>query len=293
MDLPPQAFHIPKEPRKMNYSIPGSNTLLVGATGTGKTHCLRTLIDCGITPFILFTEPGMRTLADLPADKCHWHYIPPAMPSFDDLAKSAKQINESMDLEALTKKKDWDKKKYRQYLEVMTAMNDFPCDRTGKTFGSVDTWGTDRALVLDSLSGLSTMAMDLAVGSKPVKAIADWGVAMDNLERILSRLCNGTTCHFIMIAHLEREKDEVTGSVRNMPSTLGNKLAPKIPRNFDDVVLCDQDGDEFVWRTVHRQTDLKYRNLARSEKLPPSFVPLIESWQNAGGIIAPREQEAS
>ena len=33
-----------------------TNTLLVGSTGTGKTYCLRTFLDMGVTPFIISTE---------------------------------------------------------------------------------------------------------------------------------------------------------------------------------------------------------------------------------------------
>ena len=59
-------------------SIPGFKMLLLGETGRGKTHSIRTLLDAGVTPFVVFTEQGMDTLADLPPDACHWHYIPPA-----------------------------------------------------------------------------------------------------------------------------------------------------------------------------------------------------------------------
>lgn len=45
-----------------------SNIMLVGATGTGKTHCLRTLLDAGITPFIISTEPGIESShGDIPS----------------------------------------------------------------------------------------------------------------------------------------------------------------------------------------------------------------------------------
>jgi hypothetical protein len=41
----------------------------MGASGTGKTHSIRTLVDAGLEVFVLFTEPGMEVLADVPADK--------------------------------------------------------------------------------------------------------------------------------------------------------------------------------------------------------------------------------
>lgn len=272
----------------MPHSIPGSNTLLVGATGSGKTHAIRTLIDAGITPFILFTEPGMRTISDLPCDKLHYKYIPPATVSWDDLLANQKKIN-TMSFKALTQLGDMDKQKYAQFLEVTSTMNDFVCDRCGEHFGDVAKWGTDRAIVLDSLSGLNTMALQMVVGAKPVKAIGDWGVAMDNLEQFLNTMTTNTQCHFVMTAHLEREHDEISGGVHLMASTLGKKLAPKIPRNFDDVVLCNNREAVFSWATAGINVDLKWRNLPAGKELKPSFVPLIKSWQSAGGIIVTTE----
>ncbi len=266
------------------HSIPGSNTMLVGATGSGKTHAIRTLIKTGITPFIIFTEPGMRTLSDLPCSNLHYKYIPPAQLSWNDLLDNQRKIN-TLSFKALTQLGDIDKKKYAQFLDVTTTMNDFVCDRCGEHFGDVATWNTDRAIIIDSLSGLNIMAMDMVVGAKPVKAMGDWGVAMDNLERFLNAMTNNTTCHFILTAHMEREFDELTGATHLMASTLGKKLAPKVPRNFDDVAMCSNKENVFTWSTSALNVDLKYRNLSAGKELPPSFVPLIESWKSAGGII--------
>ena len=279
-------------------SLLGSNTLLCGGTGTGKTHSIRTLIDVGITPFVIFTEPGMRTLADVPNGpdgECgiHWQYVKPATVGFDDLLENAKKIS-TMSFQSLTKLTEMNKQKYQQFFEILHAAHNFKCDKCGQEFGDVSTWSTDRAIVLDSLSGLSKMAMDLVVGAKPVKNPGDWGVAMDNLNRLLDKFAEDTKCHYILISHLEREKDEITGAVKNMPSTLGQKLAPKIPPLFDDVVLCRENGGVFTWTTTDSNTELKNRNLPLGDKLEPSFVPLIASWKQAGGVIEPTtEQETA
>jgi len=272
------------------HSIPGSTTMLVGATGSGKTHAIRTLIDAGITPFVLFTEPGMRTLSDIPSDKLHWKYIPPANPEWATMIDSARKIN-TMSYKALSGLGDINKTKYGQFLEVLTTMNNFVCDRTGEEFGDVATWGTDRCIIVDSLSGLNIMAMDMVVGAKPVKAMGDWGVAMDNLARFIQKMTTGLQCHHVLISHLEREHDEVSGATHLMPSTLGKKLAPKLPQFFDDVVLCEFSNEEFHWATQGINIDLKWRNLEGSKKLPPSFVPLIKSWVSAGGVIESKENQ--
>lgn len=277
----------------MPYSIPGAKVLLCGPSGTGKTHSIRTLLP-RVTPFILFTENGMRTLGDLTDEQCHWKYIPSALPSFADLQASIETINRSFDFEALSKQKNWQKQGYQQFIQAAISMNDFECDRCGRSFGSVDSWGTDRALVVDSLTGLSRMAMDNTVGAKPVKAPGDWGTAMDNLERFIIRLTGGLQCHFILTAHLEREVDQISGAIKLMASTLGQKLAPKLPALFDDVVETQHPTkDSFIWRTWAPNVDLKARNLPMSDNLVPSFGPLLDSWAKAGGVFQPKEEKAA
>lgn len=271
------------------YSIPGFNVMLLGESGTGKTFSIRTLRGTGVTPFIIFTEPGMRTLSDVPCPDLHWHYIVPAKPDLAAMRSAAQNVNNAIDLEALTKMKNWSKKEYTQWLEIFNTLVDFRCDRCGVRFGSVDDWQTDRAIVIDSLSGLSTMAMDLAAGSKPVKSPADWGTAMSQIENLLNRLCGATQCHFILTGHLERERDEVTGGISLMASTLGQRLAPKLPRNFDDVVMAKRDASKntFSWSTAEPNVALKGRNLSASPALQPSFTSVVTSWKAAGGTLIP------
>lgn len=249
-----------------------SNIMVIGATGSGKTYAIRTFLDAGITPFVLATEPGIeKSLGDIPEDKLHWQYIAPAQVSFDTLISSAKKIN-TLSYEALSKMGDMNKRDFSQFIEVLTACNDFTCDRTGESFGNVQDWGTDRVLVLDSLSGLNIMAMDLVVGSKPTKAMQDWMVAQDNLERFLTTLVVSTKCHFVLTAHPEKETDETTGGITLMASTIGRKLAPRLPRFFDEVVHAQCKNGEFIWATQSNRVDLKHRNLPASESLEQDFT---------------------
>lgn len=260
-------------------SPPGTNTLLLGATGTGKTYCLRTLADAGLEVFIISTEPGIAsTLGDTSPDQVHWHYIAPATASWADMLTSADRINK-LSFEALTKLPDINKSKYNEFLDVLTTCNNFHDDRTGKDFGDVSQWDSSRALVVDSLSGLNVMAMNLVVGSKPVKSMSDWGVAMDNLERLITKLTTDTRCFFVLTAHLEREVDEMTGGAQLMASTLGRKLAPRLPRFFDDVIHCRRDGAKFFWSTDTTNVDLKARNLPISGGLPPDFSQILAAWK--------------
>ena len=263
--------------------LPGVNVLLMGASGTGKTHSLRTLVDSGLEVFVLFTEPGMEVLADIPSDKLHWHYIPPSSPDWSDMIDSASKINK-LSLKSLSEMSDINKSKYTEFLDVLGSLANFKDDRTGQTFGAVDSWGPERVIVVDSLSGLSIMAMNLIAGSKPVKSIADWGVSVDNLERLLTKLCVDTRCHFVLISHLERETDEVTGGTSLTASTLGRKLGPKLPRFFSDVIHVKREADKFLWSTATGNVDTKARNVPISATLPPSFVPIIQAWKKNAGL---------
>lgn len=266
-------------------NIPGPNILLVGATGVGKTHAIGSLLTGGIEEvFVIFTEPGMEVLGALPSDKVHWHYIPPANASWPKMIQSAKKIN-TMDFESLSKLSEINKSEYGQFIEVLETLHNFRCDRTGEEFGDVSKFGTKRALVVDSLSGLNIMAMDLVVGSKPTKSMSNWGVAMDNLERLIQKLCTDTACTFVLTAHLEREVDEVNGGMQLMTSTLGKKLAPRMPRFFSDTIHCIRKGKDFSWSTASINVDLKARNLPLANDLQPDFKQVIEGWKKNGGII--------
>lgn len=260
--------------------LPGANIMLIGDGGTGKTYSIRTLVEAGLEVFVIFTEPGMEVLADLPADRLHWNYVKPASPSFADMIASAKKIN-TMNIKMLSDLTDINKSKYANFIDILSTLNDFTCQRTGKSYGSVETWGADRVLVIDGLSGLSIASMNLGTGSKPVKNMADWGIAMDNLERLIIKLCVDTQAMFVLLAHMEREKDELTGGTSLTMSTLGNKLAPKLPRFFSDIVHTKRVVDKWTWSTVTSNMCLKTRNLPLKDNLKPDFGPIVRSWQKA------------
>lgn len=271
--------------------IPGPNILLEGPSGTGKTHAIRTLVERGLETFVLFTEPGMEVVGDISCeDGMHFNYIAPANPDWDDMISSADKINK-LSYDALSRLPGIEKQKYAQFKTVLENLANFKCSRCGKEFGDVSSWGTDRALCIDSLSGLNIMAMNLVVGSKPTKGMQDWMVAQDNLERLIQKLCMDTQATFVLTAHLEREMDEVTGGVQLMASTLGKKLAPRLPRFFSDVVLCKREGAKFSWSTGASNVDLKARNLPISENIEPTFKLIFDKWMKSGGTIAKKEDK--
>lgn len=263
---------IPKRPR--------TTVLLLGPTGSGKTYSIRSFIPTGVVPFVISTEPGIEaTLGDIPDPHLHWKYIPPATQSWADLMDSSKKIN-TLSYKALADLPGINKAGHAQFLEFLGACNNFKCDRCGESFGDVLSWGPERALVVDSLSGLSIMAMNLVVGSKPTKAMSDWMVAQDNLERVITTLVTNTKCSFVLTGHVERETDEVTGAMQIMASTLGRKLAPRLPRFFDEVVLAVRNGRDFAWSTTAPNADLKARRLPLADRIVPTFATLLKGGES-------------
>lgn len=273
--------------------LSGVNILVEGATGTGKTFSLGTLADTGIDLFVLFTESGLETLAGYFTDRgkkipanVHWHVLPRSPGSFTTLADSANTIN-TMSQESLHKMQDPNRAKHNQFVGLLRSLADFPDDRTGKTFGAVDTWGPDRCLAIDSLTGINPIALSLVVGGKPVKSQADWGIAQDQIEKLIRQLTDGCRCHFVLTAHVEREIDQVFGGVKITVSTLGRALAPKIPPMFSDVILSYREGTKFLWSTANPQADLKARNLPIADGISQDFGPIIAKWKSRGGSFAP------
>ena len=276
--------------------IQGTNTLLIGPTGVGKTASLATMALAGIELFVVFTESGLESLVgrfldDPPyglgmkevPENVHWHVLPQMPGSFETLAGGAKMVHTLSHATLLTMR-DPDHLKHNQFIGFLNALTNFPDDRTGKTFGAVDSWGTGRCFGLDSLTGLNPIAMSLVIGGKPVKGPGDYGKAQDQLEKFI-RLCTGCRCHFAMLAHPEREVDQISGGVKLYPSLPGKALAPIIAPLFSDVVKVYREGLKFSWATDDGQMDLKARNLPIASGIPQDFRQIVEKWRSRGGLV--------
>lgn len=265
--------------------IPGPKVLLMGDSGTGKTHAIRTLIDVGVTPFVIATEQNcIQTLKDIPTDKWHYKFIN-AQPenNWGNLQDMLSKVNK-LSYENLTKVQDPNKSSYNQLLDVLTTCNKFVCDCHKEDFGDVSLWDNSRALVIDGLSGLSDMAMGLTVGNKPVRSMPDWGVSQNSLKSIIAQLTTAVRCPFILIAHIDREKDEITGGTSVTVKTLGQKLGPDLPRMFSDVIRAKREGNKFSWDTADSQATVVSRNIPIASNQAPSFVPLFTNWKKGAGI---------
>lgn len=287
---PPNQFVPPRQPTQttQTFLLQPPSVLLQGASGAGKTSSIVTLLLAGVEVFVIGTEPGfVDSLIDrcreLKADihKLHWMTALPATDGWDAMDEMVKQIG-GQDFEGISRLKGIGKDKTRVPAQrLLMALKDFQCERDGKSYGSFTAWDDSRALVIDSLSGLSTIAWYLTVGYKPTGAPGEWNIAMNFIEGLLMKINSDRKCYFVLTAHIEKEMDEITGVQRVMTSTLGRKLAPKIPRFFGEVVYAVRSIDAaskptFTWSTVDRNADLKNRVLPVANNLAPDFKAVVE-----------------
>lgn len=250
-----------------------ANIILAGPMGTGKTSSLLTIPE-KYEICVIATEPGVLNILGKAPRHIHTKYIPPARPSWDTIKRNAELIS-SMSNEQLQKMQKINQRDYEQFLEFIGTCSSYKCDRCGADLGAIDDWDDNRVLVVDGLSGLTAMAMDLVVGAKPIKSLPDYLVSMDNLERIVQKLCVDTKCSFIMTAHVTRTVDEVNGGTFVTIDTIGQKLAPKIPRFFDECIWTRRDRDKFSWSTVENNVDLKTRFLPFRDDLRQDFSQIF------------------
>ena len=287
----------------INPQYPGFNVLLMGPTGTGKTYSISTLVETGLEVFYLGIEPGLETLIGSftdPAPKgkglkelppnLHWHYLQPRTMGFGQLQKVSDDIAK-MDLSALAKVKDSQRSKSNVVYDLYGVLNDFSDQRTGKTYGCVDTWGNDRVIVFDSLTALSWIMMQMVVGTRPMRDKPDYGISQNNLMQLIHKMTSGCNCHFVLLAHDDREVDEVLGGVKRMPKSIGKALVSEIQQPFSDVILSERQGDKFFWDTANSQADLKTRNLPIAAKLPADFRAIFNSWASRARVASSQVQK--
>lgn len=276
-------------PQSNSLILQPPSVLLQGASGAGKTRAVTTLVKAGIETFVIVTEPGgVDSLIDGVRDtggdmnKMHWMSVLPATEGWDALDEMTRVIG-TLDFEGVSKLKGVGKDKTRvPAMNLLKALKDFRCERAQASYGSFTQWGPDKALVFDSLSGLSTIAWYLTVGNKPTGAPGEWNIAMNWLEALLMKINSDRRCFFVLTAHIEKELDEISGVQRIMTSTLGRKLAPKLPRFFGEVVYAKRMSEDpkFRWSTIDNAADLKNRILPVGDKLAPDFAAVVSGYHN-------------
>jgi len=290
------AIPTPKVLTRESVALKAPSTLVMGPPGTGKTSSIATLLAAGIECFVIATEGGsIPALLDrcrelrIPTDKLHWIHVQPVAATWNSLDDMVANITTST-YEQLSNMKGIDKAHTNQIGLIPRALMNFKCEHCKKEFGDAADFGYDRALIIDGATGLNRLCRFGTVGLKPTMAQGEWGVAMSLEEMFIMSLCNTLKCYFVLLAHVDREKDEVTGGTKVMVGLLGNKLAPKIPGDFSEVVLTVRDKNKYYWSNEAVDTDTKKCSLPHGSMLTPSFQPILDAFQkrlDQAGLATP------
>ena len=255
-----------------------ANIILEGDIGTGKTSVLKTL-PAHKKVFVIALEPGIESiLGDTDPERFFWNYIPCAKPGWDTVLAVAKTIS-TMSADSILKLGGMQKQDYQQFLELIEFCGKPSSSRKGHEglkFPPLDELGEEWVVVIDGLTGLSKMACNLVVGAKPAMNFPEYQIAQNHLMQFLDLCVNNLKASFILIAHVEKEPDLITGGSTLTVSTIGKALAPKIPKFFDEVIYTYRTEKGFWWSTSETGIALKSRRLALSDKLPASFEPLFK-----------------
>jgi len=272
-----------------DYQLPGYNVLLMGPTGTGKTHAIGTLVDLGLDVHFFAFESGSESLLGYYTDRgekvpknLHVTTVKTASASWTEMADAVRNVN-ILSYDALKKSSDPHRSKYNQMEQFLRTFADVVDDR-GNKYGPVDSWDQSRAIVIDGLTGLGDACLKAVIGGKADRDQKDWGLAQNILENFIRRTCDGVKAHFVLLSHIDRIVDEVYGGTKLMVSTLGKALPPKIPPMFSDVILTTREGTQWYWDTADSRADLKTRNLPIATKQQPTFAAIHKKWLARNGL---------
>ena len=261
----------------------GASIFLMGAPGTGKTTFIKSIMDAGLDCFGLFHEPGYSVIAG--DERLKRHYISPAPPGFEEMETMSDRVNTLTNTAIQTGTTMFGRENYRQFFDVLKVCNNYVDQRTGQEYGPINKWGTDRCFILDSVTGLTQMCKMLAVGAKPALTQPDYQIIMNHIQQFLNLLATGLHCWLYVTAHIEMERDEITGGNRIMPATIGRKLAPVMSVNFDDHLYAERDGDKFTLTVADPEASTKARHFPLTGKHAPDFQTIYDRWVDLGGVI--------
>jgi hypothetical protein len=219
--------------------------LYMGASGTGKTGSLVSLVKAGYHLRIIDMDNGLLSLVEEIKEQCpdkidnvdfqfvrDVYYPSPTGPKFKPPAKAM--------------------------IEIGKLLAKWPD-------GTVpDTWGPNHVLVVDSLTAMGQAARNFAESINPTcKDPRQWyKEGQEVIENFVATVTSQTfNTNVVVITHVEfRENDQ--GIERGFPTSLGAALGPRLPRAFNNMVMAETKGaGNSIRRTIRTvsspQIDLK------------------------------------
>lgn len=217
--------------------------LFVGDSGGGKTGALASLSVAGYNLRIVDTDNGLDVLRNLLTDP-QSPYVK-ADPSAVDrvqyvtLTNPKKNINGKLIPSGATV--------WPRLAQLLAHWKDGEVD-----LGPITTWTPQEVLVIDTLTTVSTAALDFILsmngrlGQRP--QLQDWGAGQDLVEQLLQMLYDDSVkCNVIVNCHITYIGEE-NGPLRGYPNTLGKALPPKVGRYFNSILMTKTTGSGSAMR---------------------------------------------
>ena len=272
---------MPKSQEPMRSPLRGIKLLNMGKPGTGKTHTIKSIMDSGLDCYGIFTEPGADVITG--DSRLKFAYIAPqpeGWETLEDIAdKSNTMIGENI------KKMNLDRSGHKQFFQVLSMCKDFIDERTGKHYGPIESWGTDRCFCFDSLTGLVSMVRGLVAGAKPALTWPEYDTTQQNVLNFVNKLFTSLRCHVYLTAHIDMIVDEISGMRTIMAHTLGKAISPIIHVNATDAVLSTRAKLDFKWSAAYEDAMVKAQNMPMDGEYPQDFGILLSNWVARGGIV--------
>lgn len=276
---------------------------MLGAIGTGKSRSVRTLLreypdetgkmhpGAGLTVLTVALEPGAEaTNGDCTCEHgFHLHTHLPVSLDLDMMEEWTERLG-ILSMESIAKMEvsPTIRKSFNQFMGLYSICRAFICDRCGENFGAIDKLDDSFAIVNDGLSGLSDMAKQHLVGPKPIMSLPQFGAAQELVLGYL-KLCLSIKASFVLVAHWSKEINQVTGDRIVTLDTIGNKLAPRIAKLFDEIIVTQRSGSKFSWSNNDTDIELKARRLPYSDNIEPTFVEILG--QRGGNVLPLRQRK--
>jgi hypothetical protein len=110
-------------------------------------------------------------------------------------------------------------------------------------------------IAIDSLTSFQRPILEyvMALNARVIAVQQDWGQAINKVDEIIQSAV-ALPFDFVLTTHIQAEKDEVTGKVKELPLIYGKQLPNLILAKFDDIFLTLKErtpaGLSFWWGTT-------------------------------------------
>jgi hypothetical protein len=269
--------------------------LLIGDSGSGKTGALASLADAGYNLRILDLDNGIDILANIIKDpKSPYKKESLDRVFYETVTDKMKNVNGKL---MPAKATVWQRS--MKLLDNWKTEEQDPQDATKKIttsdFGPITTWTPKDVLVLDSLTFLSTAALNLQLsmnsrlGQAPQQQ--DWYAGQQMIEGMLQMLYDEEVkCNVIVNCHITFIGDD--NVQHGYPASLGKALPPKIGRYFNSMIMAKTTGSganqkHKISTLSSPLVELKNTNPLRVKADYPLEFGLAEYFRDIRGEVAP------